>query len=345
MRAPLAVIAAATLLACGGDDGGTSPLDGRPLADGAVSDALPGDCYQEQAELANDETPEGTGLVVGSVGTTICGVVAIDHSGGAKLDVDRYLVTVVTPVPVTVRLSAPGAAVLERLELELDGPGPGTIRARVVGGLGVAIAQLGPGAHTIAVLPTGLSPAPIPYKIASEPDQPALRCPIGAAAPDYREVDETGAGHRANDMVAVHGAPLASMATASTADHAEDTQRAVSAVGRVVLAGSSADVASDGDDYHDRDTFALYTGQTTNFLEVRAAWAGAADLDVLVFEAEQADDPLGAPVATVSGDLVVTAVKPATLYWIWVGGSTRSAALPAAYQLAVCGRELTPDAP
>jgi hypothetical protein len=30
---------------------------------------------------------------------------------------------------------------------------------------------------------------------------------------------------------------------------------------------------------------------------------------------------------------------------VWIGGAKRSAALPATYELAVCGRELTPDAP
>ena len=104
-------------------------------------------------------------------------------------------------------------------------------------------------------------------------------------------------------------------------------------------------MAPAGDDYHDRDAFAVYTGQTTNFLEIRAGWASASDLDVFVFEADAPTDPLGSPSAAVVGELVVTAVKPATLYWIWIGGATRSAALPASYTMAVCGYELTPEAP
>lgn len=331
---------------CGGDDGGSTTIDGSIVGDASPSDAPIDDCYRELADASNGAAAEPTGLVVGGVARPICGAIDVDHAGvGGVLDRDRFAVTLVTPAAVVVRLSAPGAAGLERLQLEITTATGAAIGARVIGGLGVAIAQLPAGTHELTVTALGASAGAIPYRLVIAPDDPAARCPLASVNPDYREADESGAGHRANDMVQVQATPLVTAATPSTSDRAEDTQRAVSSVGRVVLAGTSADVPSAGDDYHDRDAFAVYTGQTTNFLELRAAWASAADLDVLVFEADHPAEPLGVPTATVAGELMVTSVKPATLYWVWIGGSTRSATLPASYQLAVCGRELTPDAP
>ncbi len=346
MRPGRALSVLLLLAACGGDDGGTSPIDGAPPGDAGVSDAPVDDCYRERLDAENGDAAEPTGLVVGGVARPICGQVDVDHAGaGGALDRDRFAVTLVTPAAVVVRLSAPGSAGLERLQLAITTATGAAIGARVIGGLGVAIVQLPAGAHELSVTALGNSAGAIPYRLVIAPDDPTARCPLATVNPDYREADESAAGHRANDMVQVRGTPLVTSATPSTSDRPEDTQRAVSSVGRVVLAGTSADVAPAGDDYHDRDAFAVYTGQTTNFLELRAGWASPADLDVLVFEAEHPAEPLGVPTATVAGELVVTSVKPATLYWVWIGGSTRSAALPASYQLAVCGRELTPDAP
>lgn len=344
MRHVLVLPLLIALASCGGDDA-TTAVDAAVGDASGGGDAGPGDCYRELADVANATTPEPTGLVVGGPATAICGTVATDHPGPVELDRDRFEVTMPNPGPVVVRISAPGAAGLARLQLEIESPGGLVTRARVVGGVGVAIAALPAGAHVLTLVATGDGSAPIPYRVTIGPDEPAARCPLGAIAPDYVERDEAAAGHRANDVVTVHTQPLATAATALASDAPEVTGRAVSSGGRAVLAGLSADVAPAGDDYHDRDTFAVYTGQTTNFLEIRAAWAAAADLDVYVFEADRPDDPLGTPAAAVVGELVVTAVKPATLYWIWIGGATRSAALPANYTIAVCGAELTPAAP
>ncbi len=345
MRTGRVITALLALAACG-DDGGSTPIDGAPPGDAGFGDAPVDDCYRERLDGTNADVAEPTGLVVGGVARAICGAVDVDHRGaGGVLDRDRYAVTLVTPATVVMRLSAPGGTGLDRLQLEVTTAGGQALGARAIGGLGVAIAQLPAGTHELTVTALGAAASAIAYRLVVAPDDPVARCPLATVNPDYREADESGAGHRANDVVEVRTAPLVTAATLPTGDRPEDTQRAVSSVGRVVLAGGSADVAPAGDDYHDRDTFAIYTGQTTNFLELRALWTAAADLDVLVFEADHPAEPLGAPTATVAGELVVATVKPATLYWVWVGGSKRSAALPASYLLAVCGHELTPDAP
>jgi len=38
----------------------------------------------------------------------------------------------------------------------------------------------------------------------------------------------------------------------------------------------------------------------------------------------------------------VIAVKPNSAYWIWIGSHDGSTALPAAYDLSICGASLIP---
>lgn len=344
MRSGLVTTAlvSALALACGDDPG--VEVDARPPVDATVADAVADDCYRERDDVGNAATAEETGLVRGVSAVALCGTISADHPSDGVLDVDRYQVAVATAGPTLVRVSAPGAGAIERVEVVVESAAGVVTRARVIGGVGVAVVSLPVGAHTITLTAIGAATAPVAYRMTLVDDQPAARCPIQVAAPDYRERDESGAGHRANDTVAVQTGPLVTALTPTTADAPEPTQLAVSAGGRATLSGTSADVGSDGDDYHDRDTYAVYTGQATNLLELRASWVGAADLDVLVFEADKAADPLGLPVSTVTGELAVTAVKPSTRYWIWIGGAGRSTALPVNYTLAVCGSEL-PVAP
>ncbi|MEZ4402464.1 MAG: hypothetical protein R3B06_20745 [Kofleriaceae bacterium] len=338
-RAALVLVFAA---ACGGDGPGVTSPDAAVSSDATAGDATAGDCYQEADDLGNQTTPEATGLGFGVSPVMICGSIAVGHPGPSELDVDRYQLTVTTADTALVRLTAPAAAGLDRVEVIVTTSEGVTTRARVLGGLGAAVLALPIGAHTLTVSAVGSAAGDVPYRLTVVSDDPALRCPLAGTGVDYREADEGAAGHRANDMVAVVNRPqLTTSATADPDDRPEPTMRAVSAGGQTVLSGTSADVEPAGDDYHDRDTFAVYTGQTTNQLELRAGWGGPADLDVLVFEAEHADDPLGAPIPSITGELLVTAVKPSTLYWVWIGGSSRSTTLPADYRLAVCGREVT----
>ena len=171
------------------------------------------------------------------------------------------------------------------------------------------------------------------------------RCAVRAMAGSVlNERDESGAGHRGNDMIEGREPPpiVETQATANPSDAPEATGQAVTAGGRFTVAGLSAGVASDGDDYRDRDTFSFYTGATTNQLDIRTTWTGGiADLDVLVFEAGKAGEPMGNPAAAVIGEeIVITAVEPSKPYWLWVGGSTRSSQLPVTYVIHVCGREI-----
>jgi hypothetical protein len=47
---------------------------------------------------------------------------------------------------------------------------------------------------------------------------------------------------------------------------------------------------------------------------------------------------MGTPSAALIGEeIVVTSVEPQHEYWLWVGGSRRSTALPVSYVVHVCG--------
>jgi hypothetical protein len=330
-----------TLLAasCGGDDQATTDAgSGDSGADDAGSDS----CYREAHDGDNATTAEATGLSRGLGPVAICGTIAHNHPSGGVLDVDGYQIAATVAGPVVVRITAPGSSALDRVDLDLA-IGGDLLRVRVLGGVGIGVLSMPVGSHTLTVAARGQSPTDVPYQIEIVDDDPDLRCADLTGPLDYTEHDEASTGHRSNDMVAIEtGPPLAASATPTTTDQAEQTVRAVSAVGRTILSGSSAAVGSAGDDYLDRDCYAVYTGQTTNVLEIRSAWTGTADLDVYVFESEQLDDPLGSPMAAVTGELVITAVKPSTLYWIWIGANRRSTSLPASYRIAMCGRELTP---
>lgn len=333
---------AVVLAACPGDDR-PGDVDGGGV-DGSTSDGAPDGCYRETDDRGNGTSPEPTGLSLGVGRVAICGSVDVGHPGSTYLDIDRYQVAVSTTGPAVLRIVAPAAAVLDRVDVFVRSGASAIALARVQAGLGVTLLPLSPGDYSIAIEAQGSAGVPIDYQLELVDDEWALRCPIGADPPaaDYRESDESAAGHRANDVVSVRLAPaIVTGLTMLSADAPEETLLAVSAGGRKLVTGVSADVAPVEDPFHDRDTFALYTGQSTNLLEVRATWTGGlADLDLFVFEADQAGDPMGRPAISVTGELLATAVKPSTRYWIWVGGAGRSSRLPAPYTLAICGREL-----
>jgi len=338
-------IALVPAAACGDDRAG-APVDGVVPPD-AGSDGGPGDCLVETDDLGNGVTPEATGLVFAGQRIALCGTIDPGHAAGDLIDVDRYTIGVSPGAAAVIRLTAPLGGQLDRIDLTVgDGGGPAAV-ARFRGGHAVIARELADGAYTLSVeARAAVAPGPVPYRIEVAPDQPELRCPADTQPATHDEVDESAAYHRANDVVAVRLTP-ALVAVPTTGDDQPDaTGVAVSAGGRLSVAGTSAEVAPDGDDYHDRDTFSFHTGARVNQLDVRATAPGSgADLDVLVFEAGVLDQPMGAPVAAPGADeLMATAVSPSTQYWLWVGGSRSSTALPAPYVLYVCGREVTPAA-
>ncbi len=342
----LTALALAPALTAGcGDDGGTSPVDGATAPDAGGGDGAPGDCHPETDDARNDATSEPTGATFGGQRVAVCGNVDIDHPAGDLVDRDLYQVTVAPGSPVVVRLSAPLAEEVERLDLLVRDAGGVRAIARVRAGNAVTTLVLPVGEYTLGVEARSAGAVTsFPYRIEMNADTPALRCPPMGGGTIHPEADESASGHRANDVIEVRQQPplLAAMATNATGDAPDATQEAVTAGSRFAVTGSSANVTTVGDEYRDRDTFSFYTGSTTNQLDLRVAWSGGiADLDVLVFESDKPTDPMGTPTAAVIGEeIVVTSVEPQTQYWLWVGGSNRSTSFPVAYTVYICGREI-----
>ena len=338
------VVGAVAAAGCGGDDDGVTLPDGAVAPDGG-GDAGPADCTAEADDTGNGGEPEPTGLTFSGRRIAMCGAIDLGHASGDLVDRDLYQLTVAPASPVVVRLSAPLAGAVDRMDLVVrDASGPRAL-ARVRAGNAVTALLLPQGEYTLGVEARAADAAvPVPYRLEVYADDPSLRCPPMAGGTIHTEADESVLAHRANDMVEARDAPpvLRTQATVLPSDAPDPTDEAVTAGDRFTIAGLSAAAQSTGDDYHDRDTFSLYTGATTNQLDIRITWTGGiADLDVLVFEAEQVTDPMGTPTAAVIGEeIVITSVEPSTAYWLWVGGSTRSSSLPVTYAVHVCGREI-----
>jgi hypothetical protein len=343
-RLPLVLVIWIAAAACGGGDDDEVVVDGAVAPDSS-GDGASIDCRGEADDDRNGDSAESTGLTFAGARIAQCGAIDLGHAQGDLIDRDRYQLTVAPAAPVVVRLTAPLAGAVERLELRVDDAGgnPRSV-ARVRAGHAVTTLLLPQGEYHLTVEARAASAAiAIPYRIEIFADQPAMRCPPMPDGTTHIEVDESASGHRTNDVVEARGAPpiLTTQATPD-ADDPDATGQAATAGGRFTIAGTSASITSDGDAYHDRDTFAFYTGASTNQLDVRVVWTGGlADLDVLVFEAGKPDDPMGTPTAALIGEeIVVTSVEPSRPYWLWVGGSGRSTSLPTAYEVHVCGREI-----
>jgi hypothetical protein len=339
------VLSIATAAGCGGSaDDSSSELDGAIAPDGG-GDGVPVDCVPERNDDRNDDTAEQTGLTYAGSRVALCGTIEVNHPSGDLIDLDRYQITVAPLAPVVVRLTAPLGGEVDRIEMVVrDAAGPRAL-ARLRAGNAVTALLLPQGEYTISVeARSAAAEVPIPYRIEVHADDPALRCPPMPGGTIHLEADESTMGHRANDVIEAFDQPpiLATQATQVSFDAPDATGQAVTAGDRFTIEGFSADVASGGDAYQDRDAFSLYTGATTNQLDIRATWTdGIADLDVLVFEAGSDGEPMGTPTAAVLGEeIVITAVEPSTAYWLWIGGSTRSAQLPVTYAVHVCGREI-----
>jgi hypothetical protein len=95
-----------------------------------------------------------------------------------------------------------------------------------------------------------------------------------------------------------------------------------------------------GDQYLDRDTYAITTDDSTNELAIRLDWPDTTvDLDVLLLDPITLS-PLvqGTRASTTIHELEVVAVRPSTTYWLWVGRFAAPPGPPSEpYSVTVCG--------
>ena len=180
--------------------------------------------------------------------------------------------------------------------------------------------------------------APLAYKLRFVADTPD-RCATITAAANYTESSD-GANNTGNDMlVADFTADPQYAATPDTSDAPEATNLTVGGGSKLRVSGSCAKVDSP-DPYQDHDTYAIKAA--SDELTIRLDWMGSADLDYAVFE-ENGTTPVGLGNTGDSGggEFQTFAVKPGTVYWVWVAELDGGAA-PTAYDLSICGGQLAP---
>jgi len=337
------------LAACGG---GSSSPDARVSADGAPHPDAPvitGCDYTEAADATNATTAEDTGLTVGPASFTICGKVDPGHFANGDVDVDGFHVTVGgSGADVLVRLTSPGAGDLGQLFVQIEDDSGGYYGYGVYTvDHGVMNTHLPAGTYVVVVVAQadGDISSPVDYKVSVSQDTPATRCPMVTAAANHVETDESASQHTADDVIYITSS--AETLTPSDADAPDDSQIVVTSGMAYRITGDSANVNVDppnGDDYMDRDTYLISTGNDTNELQIRLTWADAnADLDFYLFpEVSGSDTPvdIGSAATTNPVELQTIAVKPSSRYWLWAGSYDGSTGLPTSYDLSICGQHV-----
>jgi hypothetical protein len=318
----------------------------------------PGCDFGELNDTANGNPAmaEATGVGFSSTTKTICGAINRDHFNAQSflVDLDIFAVEVTAPTTLLVTLSGPGIESIAEVDVFIVANNTVRANALVVGDHAITTAALTTGNYVIEVAafhPNAIA-ADVSYKVKLVPDQPSARCTTATAAADYTEAsDGTGMD---NDMVEVRymTQPMRAL-TAATTDSAEMSSITASAGMKFRITGTSADV-NPSDEYHDRDSYLLTTGATTDQMSVRVNWATTTvgvDFDYLLFPATSITSGTIPEIASSTiiqtngtiGEFNTFAVKPNTGYWLWVGSyDTPGIVLPADYDVTICGETFAP---
>jgi len=169
---------------------------------------------------------------------------------------------------------------------------------------------------------------------------PYADCVTLGGAADYTEAND-GAGNRDNDMAEVVYSPsFAITPTASTTDVPEPTGVTAAAGADYKLAGTTASVASPGDEYLDRDTFAFATGPGVSEVFIRLNWPDVdVDMDMLLFPMDGLDALVAGAtfISTSADETIITGVAPDSTYWVWAGTyDDAPTMLPQDYSITIC---------
>ncbi|HEY0194064.1 MAG TPA: hypothetical protein VGC42_23260 [Kofleriaceae bacterium] len=348
------------LAACGGGHSGSSPDAGVPGDSSSVDAALidapidagevtsPPPCgFTEALDATNDATAEASALTVGTTDQSLCGTINTNHfdPDTGTVDIDSFRLTADGTAGLVVRLfGAAGAGAVRDLSVTIFDDqqalvASGTLHP-ALSNHAVFVAPLAAGDYTISITAQNATApaAAFDYKLELLPD-PSARCPQRTAPADYVEAADGVAG-TGNDVVAVSFGDAVPYKLTDATDAAEPTQLTLGAVSPVRISGTSASVDA-ADDYMDRDTYLIHTGPSTNELTLRLAWADPNnDFDFIVFAAGHTDDVGDGLQSLPREEYNVVAVKPDTDYWIWVASHDGSTALPAGYDLSLCGAAL-----
>lgn len=348
MRALRSMCVLGAVTACGGE---TSRSPDAAIAPDAPADAPPSECsYSEAADTSNDPAgdpasnpmAEPTRLEIGTEPRTLCGRIQPGHFhvDTGTIDADAYRVTTAGTADLVVRFAHSGPADVafsvfvfdtEQNPALLFGGSTNT----VVPDHGAFLGSLPAGTYDVVVSAHGAADlaAASDYKLQIAPDA-ASRCPAVTATAAYTEADAAGAG---NDVIAVDFDAEPHFQLTPADDAAEPTGLTIDTATAIRITGTSGDDDA-ADDYMDRDTYLVRTAAATRELTLRLRWADEhADLNYIVFPADQTDEAGDSLRFDGTEEYNVVAVKPDSAYWIWVGGHDGSTGLPATYDLSICG--------
>lgn len=296
--------------------------------------------YVERDDGDNDVTAEATGIAIGGGAQDVCGAIDGGHAANGTLDVDRFRVSIAGSDMLFQLAADDEAAVLPSgLELRVFDTAP---VPTLLADLSLDVKQTDHAAMLVE-LPAGdydivMSAAAagdlsgtIGYRLrVTEFDFSG--CTVAGTA-TYAEADDTG-----NAAVAIDYAKTPQFTAMGGSP--ELTKLSVEAGHDYKITGSAGTDAT-GDDYLDRDTYAVATDETTNEMTIRLAWTDPVDLDYALFEDGSLEPTaISNTASTTVQELQTFAVKPSTRYWLWVGrhvdatGTATSGT--AAYDATVC---------
>ncbi|MCP3978886.1 MAG: choice-of-anchor D domain-containing protein [bacterium] len=167
-------------------------------------------------------------------------------------------------------------------------------------------------------------------------------CPIPDGPPDYIESDESGAGHRANDVFVVFFTGF--ILPTPVADSPEATGLVATLGSTLHIRGNTADIGSDQDFYLDRDSYSITTGPGVERLKIRLNWPdGDVDMDLMLVKPDGTEPEFLDFVDTREDEFGTLVVEPETEYIVWaatwddraIGGDTD---LPLDYDISICAQ-------
>jgi hypothetical protein len=263
-----------------------------------------------------------TGIVVGEHAVAVCGNVDGGHYDAALgiVDSDTYRLTVTGSGELLVQLTGdPDLSLFDSVSVSLfdTNPAPTLLaQGRLASPHGAFLAQVPPGDIDLVVTVRSHSDlmGTLPYRVRLEPDPSAL-CPQDPG-PIYSEQSD-GADMTGNDVALVDFTK--DMPISAASGTAESTELVIEPGLPDGIHGVAGSIGL-GDQYLDRDTYAITTGGATNELAVRLHWPdGTLDMDAIVFD--QTLNPLAelTRASVLTDEFQFVPVEPNTTYWLWIG--------------------------
>jgi len=333
----------------GGDDttGSDPTLVGQPPVNTQSSPVPLLACdYTEQADATNDYLAssgyslEQSGVMFAGTTRTICGTINNGHFDNYfdSVDVDNYGVDLAQDGDVQVTITGDAGAI-SSVGVYAYRPDTGfSLGSYFYGDHGVFTAHMLAGHYEFSVEAYDVQDATVevPYKVQITVDHPFQRCARVTHAADYVEQGD-GVDAIGNDMVDVDNGQYPRATRTGGGDAPEIADMMMQAPGKYRIYGDSSARTALGS-YFDRDTYAITVGPDTNQMSVRLNWGSPdADFDFYVFQPDSTV-AISQAVTTKQGEdeYATFPVIPGHQYWLWVGASTSSSAMPADYDASLC---------